>query len=356
MSSTPPPSDSSQDESDTSTNRPVASDELLPPVEPPSARFIVQLFVLPAVIVLFVVLIWLLVTTLATRSEQNPQQIVEVLRSSSQNRWQKANELADMLRLEERYPELKQNTELASDLATLLEEQVEAAETDDNSVQLRYFLCRVLGEFKVDEGLGVLLQAAREDVELDVRREAINALAVLSKHLASEGKQIEHPELVETFAALANDQDDLIRSQTAFALGVIVEQEEADPRLKEELIKLVDDLYLDARFNAALGLARQGSLLAVPPLTEMLDEETLVISLKGETTDAAQTYKRNMVLHNALNAIENVREANPEEDLSELRSALERFIETAPNWETAGNVPPALIERAQEVLAGFRKE
>ena len=35
--------------------RPLVGDELLPPVEPPSAGFIVQLFVIPAVIVLIIV-------------------------------------------------------------------------------------------------------------------------------------------------------------------------------------------------------------------------------------------------------------------------------------------------------------
>ncbi|MGI9429998.1 MAG: hypothetical protein ACR2NM_15155, partial [Bythopirellula sp.] len=165
-----PASEKSPPQSPTAT--PVTADELLPPVEPPSAGFIIQLFVVPAVIVLAVVLLWLLVTTLATQGDQDPTKIVAALRSSNQARWQKADELANMLRLEKRYPELKRNAELASQLAVLLDEEVTAGLDDKNSISLRYYLCRVLGEFYVDDGLEVLLKTARADPERDVRREA----------------------------------------------------------------------------------------------------------------------------------------------------------------------------------------
>ena len=170
------------------------------------------------------VLLWLLVTTLATQGDQDPEKIVAALRGSNQARWQKAEELANMLRLEKRYPELKRNSELAAELAKLLDEEVEAGLDDKNSITLRYYLCRVLGEFYVDDGLEVLLKVAREDPEVDVRREAVNALAVLSNVRANLDPPLglEHPQLVETLTKLANDEVDLIRSQTAFALGVFV--------------------------------------------------------------------------------------------------------------------------------------
>ena len=39
-------------------SRAAAGDDLLPPVEPPSAGFIIQLFVVPALIVLVIVSVW----------------------------------------------------------------------------------------------------------------------------------------------------------------------------------------------------------------------------------------------------------------------------------------------------------
>ncbi len=342
---------------DESNSTPVTGDDLLPPVEPPSAGFIIQLFVVPAVIVLGVVLLWLLVTTLATQGDQDPTKIVAALRGSNQARWQKADELANMLRLEKRYPELKRNAELASQLAQLLDEEVEAGREDKNSISLRYYLCRVLGEFYVDDGVEVLLKTAREDPERDVRREAINALAVLSQVFQDlEPPQVvEHSELVETLTALANDQDDLIRSQTAFALGVFSLSPEADPQLTVELEKLVDDLYSDSRYNAALGLARQGNLRATEAVAEMFDPEALALNTASETSPKLQEFKRNTLLDNALKAAEQLWETNPNADLSELRAAVQNFVDTAEQWKPTP-VPPSLLDRGQKLLARMLSE
>ncbi len=335
---------------------PLTGEELLPPVEPPSGGFILQLFVVPAVIVLAVVLLGLLVTTLATQGDQDPTKIVAALRSSNQARWQKADELANMLRMEQRYPELKHNAELAGQLAGLLEEEVDAGLEDKNSINLRYYLCRVLGEFYVDDGVEVLLKAARVDKERDIRREAINGLAVL-RHAFTKlepPKTLEHPELVETLVALANDKEDLIRSQTAFALGVFALDADVDLRLTAELELLVDDLYSDARYNAALGLARRGSLRAVDAVVEMLDADALIMNTAKEKTPAMQAFKRNTLIDNALKAAQLLLEKNPEVDLVELRDALKQFVESAPGWEPAP-VPSSLIKRAEELLAGAAK-
>ena len=328
------------------------ADEMLPPVEPPNAGFLLQLFVVPAVIVLAVVCLWLLVTSLASSDSQDPEKIVRALRSSNQNRWQQAYELASMLQIEKRYPQLKRNAELAGELAKLLDEEITAGLTDENSVKLRCFLCAALGSFQVEEGLDVLLRAAREDPERDVRRDAINAIAVRAQHLADQKdpQPLRHDELVETFVTLANQPDDLIRSQLAFALGVITLPEDADPRLTVELEKLADDLYADARYNAALALARKGNLRAVEAVAEMLDRDAIAISISREDLPARQTHKRNTILRNALEAVESLLEKNPQVDLPELRTAVERFVETAPEWDHYDKSLEALVDQARELL------
>ncbi len=334
------------------TAAPVSADELLPPIEPPNAGFIIQLFVVPALIVMGVVAMWLLVTTLATQGDQDPVKIVSALRGSNQSRWQKAEELANMLRLEQRYPELKTNSELVVELSKLLDEEVEAGLDDKNSISLRYYLCRVLGEFHVDDGVEVLLKTAKNDNERDVRREAINALAVLSSGLSTldPPKSIEHPELVETFKTLANDEDDLLRSQTAFALGVFAMSPDADPMLMSELELLVDDLYSDARYNAALGLARQGNLKSLAAVAEMFDADALAMSTKKEITPALQAFKRDTLLKNALDAARLLIEKNPGADLANLQDVVKQFAESAAAWEPTP-VPESLVKRARELLA-----
>ena len=351
-------SPSDQPPPDASEPRPLAADELLPPVEPPSASFILQLFVVPAVIVLVVVMLGWVVTSLATSGERDPEEIVAKLRSSSQNRWQEAFELANALRTDQRKPGLKDNEQLASELAKLLDDELTVGRTEDDAVKLRSFLCAALGAFHVDNGLPVLLKVAREDPDDTVRGHAINAIAVLAEDFRTQEppRKFDNDEFVDTFVALANDKNDMVRSQTAFALGVITLAPDSDPRLDEELVKLADDLYPDARYNAATGLARRGNLVAVAPLAEMLDLESLAVSVKGEVSPEMQTRKRNTILKNALDAVVVVKEKNPDANLGELRAALTKFIEEAPGWDQQGKIPPQLVDRAEEVLERLNQD
>jgi hypothetical protein len=356
MSSNPHPPKSHLPESqppefDPRNPPPLAADALLPPVEPPSASFILQLFIIPAVIVLVVVMLGWLVTAMATTSERDPQEIVATLRSSSQTRWQEAFELANSLRTDKEN-KLKTNTALADELAKLLAEEHKAERTDDDSVKLRSFLCAALGAFHVDNGLPVLLDVAATDVDETVRGHAINAIAVLSEEFrtADPPRSLENDNLADTFVELASDESDMVRSQTAYALGVMTLALDADPRLTQELEKLVEDLYPDARYNAATGLARRGSLLAVAPLAEMLDLESLATSLKGEARPDMQTRKRNTILKNALDAVLVVKKKNPDADLTPLKTAVEEFIQAAPQWKKQGAVSEQLVIRAREVL------
>src|SRR3954454_3077499 len=77
-----PPRDVSKD--------PILAD--LPPVEPPSAGFIVQLFVIPAVVVAVVVVVWLLFGKLAG-GERDAMDYVRLLRSPDAN-WRAATRAA----------------------------------------------------------------------------------------------------------------------------------------------------------------------------------------------------------------------------------------------------------------------
>lgn len=349
MSSNP---DTARSESNT---RPLAADELLPPVEPPSAGFLLQLFVVPAVIVLVVVLLGWLVTSLATK-DRDPSEIVAKLRSPSQLRWQEASDLGDMLRMPEVYPEIRNDKQLAAELAQLLNEEVKAGKDDPDSITLRTFLCWALRSFETNEGMPALMTAARDDAEINVRCEAIKAVAVLADdfRLQKLSEGIFNDELIETFVELANDKNDLIRTETAFALGTLVQLPDADPRIQVELEKLVDDLYPYARYNAATALARQGNLLAVAAIEEMLDLESLAVSVKTDKDPAYQTFNRNTILKNALDAVVVIKEKNPDADLSELQNAVQKFIDTAPEWEEQGTVPPQLVDRAKEALEKLR--
>jgi HEAT repeat protein len=347
MSSKPDPA-----EFDPDNPRLLAADELLPPVEPPSASFILQLFVVPAVIVLVVVMLGWLVTAMASANRE-PEAIIANLRSSSQLRWQEASDLGDMLSMPEAYPEIRQSKELATGLAALLEEEVELGRDDPDSITMRTFLCWALRSFGMNEAMEALVKAAKNDQEIHVRCEAIKALAVLADDIRLQDSRdsIFNDELVEALVELANDKHELIRTEIAFALGTFVQLPDADPRLQAELVKLLDDLYPYARYNAATALARQGSLLAVPALEEMLDLESLAVSVKADDDPTFQTFNRNTILKNALQSALNLKEKNPTADLTSLKAAVDEFIEQAPQWQEQGGVPKELIIRAREVRA-----
>lgn len=352
---------------------PYSTDELLPPIEPPSAGFILQLFVIPALIVTVVVLLWLLVESMARGGEQNPDEILRGLRSSNQARFQRAKDLADMLRQPERYPELKSNHDLSQKLAEYLDELVAAGNDAEAEVSMRYFLCTALGEFRVADGLPALVNAAQNDPERDVRRKAINAIAVLAGSLASlkPPQALENEELVAALVELADDQDELVRSETAFAVGVLAAAPDADPRLAATLEELADDTYTDARFNAAIGLANVGSPRAATAVAEMFDPESLEASLSGEQAmtpqvtaralAAQKTYKRNMILHNGVKAAHRLatNTATPAADRAVLAAALAKFIGLAPAMQEPGPVPPELIDamkKTQKSLAAGAPE
>ncbi|MEQ8837040.1 MAG: HEAT repeat domain-containing protein, partial [Lacipirellulaceae bacterium] len=271
------PSEPSQGDR-TNPEGPIAADDLLPPVEPPNAKFIIQLFVTPMVIVASVVGIWLLLQWLANSGDTDPDKIVAALRSSNQARFQQAAELSHMLQAEGRYPELKTNRELVKKLAELLLQQVDEKREGEGDVTMRTFLTRSLGEFHVDDGLPALIATAERDQQRGVRRDAINAIAVLATNVPD----LDRPELVELMRDLADSDDELFRSEAAFALGVLAESPSASTDYRDLLALLAEDFYPDARYNAGVGLARCGDLRAVPVLQEMLDLNALVASVDSE--------------------------------------------------------------------------
>ena len=341
-----------------------SSDELLPPVEPPSAGFIIQLFVIPAVIVAAVVAIWFVIESLARRGEQDPAVIVKALKSNNQARFQQAKDLADMLRLPQRYPEMKVSHDLSHQIAGYVDELVAAGRPEDAEVTMRIFLVTALGEFHVDDGLPALLNAAQNDPERDVRRRAINAIAVLAGAMAGlkPPQSLQSEELAEALLKLADDQDELVRSETTFAIGVVAGTPDADPRLAEKLVELADDPYTDARFNAAAALARLGSPAAPAAVAEMFDADSLASSLSGEKAlteevteealAAQKAFKRNMILSSAIKSTNQLlaTPALPAEAFAPLETAVEGFLKSLEKLQKTGPVPDELVDEAERTL------
>jgi HEAT repeat protein len=303
--------------------RPTLSpDDALPRVEPPTGAFIVQLFVVPAIIVMVIVCIWVLFNWLAHMGS-DPRQYLEQIRKQNANSWIAAHNLAEELRTK---PALRRDADVARELGHMLDESVESGRSNKDDVQVRVFLCRALGEFHVSDGLPALIKAAqtqRREEDLDVRRSALEAIALLVSHVrenASSALPLDESQVVPTVLDASREEHAALREGAAYALGVIG-GEKANSRLAEMLA----DAQPNVRFNAATGLARQGREESIEVLLEMLNVSDLEGVAEEEGTKA-QDFKRALIAINGLRAASQLVDARPELDRSELERAVEQLL------------------------------
>jgi hypothetical protein len=345
---------SKSENSPSSTGRPGAplGMELLPPVETPSAGFILQLFIIPALIVLMVVSVWLLFTWLVHGTSAQPEDLIQGLQGSGVARWQRASELAGMLS-DKHYAEFQNSAAAATKLATILDREIDTASGEDGvqdeAVTLRYFLCRALGEFRVPDGTDVLLKAAttnRDPKEQSIRLGAIEAIAVRAFNLAhlDPPQPLTTPELEPTLFRLASDDDPLVRSETAYALGQL-----GTPACLDRLEAMLDDAYPDARYNAAVALAHHGRAKAVATLVEMLDPSANASDQKAES-DQVRAANRTMTATGALAAAEDLAQQSRDADLSPVVQAIKNLILNGTN------VDPHIVTSAKHTLAVLEQQ
>jgi HEAT repeat protein len=297
----------------------ISPEKALPPVEPPSAGFIVQLFVVPAIIVGIIVMIWLAFNWLAHMGD-NPENYVRALARNNGARWQAAVNLANALRRPG--SKFKSDRNLAMQLSAALESELASPEkTDEADARVRVYLCRALGEFDVADGLPALLHAAggqESEFEIPVRASAVEAIALLAA--GPEAAAIRaNAQVASTLLACSQADDAALRSRAAFALGVLGGQPALD-----RLQRMLHDPIPDVRYNAATGLARHGDARAVDVLAEMLDPARLQLT-ESKADKLAQAYKRPIIYQNALRAVEKLAKADATSDLGLLQSAAARL-------------------------------
>ncbi|MEX2309480.1 MAG: HEAT repeat domain-containing protein [Pirellulales bacterium] len=338
--------------------QPPAGDDLLPPVQPPSAGFIIQLFVVPALIVLVIVAVWLSFNWLVRRTATRPQDLIQGLEQGpSIARWQRASELADMLR-NKRFAEFKRSSEAAGHLARILDREIDhgssAGGMEEGQVTLRYFLTRALGEFEVPEGIDVLLKAAetgRDPREQIVRHGALEAIAVRAFNLRGlePPQALEHPDLEQTLVRLADDEEPNIRSQTAYTLGQI-----GTPKAIDRLALMADDADPDTRYNAAVALAHHGNDKGVATLAEMLDPEELA-TVQRTTNSPTAALNRGVIVQTAMEAAQELSRKNREADLSLVIAALERLAHADPKVLVDAQLPPRVASDARRALEAIAR-
>jgi HEAT repeat protein len=329
--------------------RAISPDDALPPVEPPSASFLVQLFLVPAIIVGIIVTVWLAFHWLAQLGN-DPQAYVRQLRRNTEGRWQAALNLANDLRGPSG-AKLKADPALAGELASILESEVISGRpagggnSAEQSRTLCVYLCRALGEFAVPDAAPPLVARAEATDQPEIARAAVEALAVLATNLAAADKGFTDPGSVSKAVLDATEaQDQGLRSSAAFALGVVGGDE-----ARERLEVLCNDVNDDVRYNAALSLARLGGTAAWETLAEMLSLPDIAVQ-PGDDEAQADRYKRAMVVVNALKGVGLLVDDTAEPPPERITTAVTGLREDAVADVRQG--AGALLRRIERVAAG----
>ncbi len=271
--------------------RPPGEAAELPPVEPPSMGFIVQLFVIPALIVVAIVGVWALFGRLASGRLDVDEVLANLRSQNAHRRWRAAHNLTQLLQADVRSEadgtRLAEDPRVASELAGMLDESLEHPARQPKvrleQLQQQAFLARGLGWFDVpDVVLPVLRRAAltahgppsgdagesEDELGLEVRKSALTSIALIAGRAFEKDRPLSQPELVNDLVTLAADEQEAIRQLATYCLGLLPGDESLG-RLKEALLD-ADDL---TRVNAAVALARNGSSEGLDVFEELLREE-----------------------------------------------------------------------------------
>lgn len=290
--------------------------DVLPPVEPPSVTFLLQLFLIPLLIVSLIVAVWMMFSW-AAQSTTSPRELARDIANGGSGSWQKAVTLAQILSSRDSAAEkLKDDSAVCKSLADVLEKDLQRkltdAESDRQRAQTRMYLARVLGEFRTFDGLPTLLKAATQDdadVDINIRLSALEALAVFAKNVGPE-KLRDDPQVMAALetCSRASDENTVaipgaspdykprgeIRGAAAFVLGVIGGKTALD-----RLAEMLDDAYPNVRYNATGGLCRGGDSRAVKGLREMLNPDNAQAGA-DERSESEREAKRLKVLQTGI--------------------------------------------------------
>lgn len=268
--------------------------EELPPVKPPSAGFIVQLFLIPALIVMAVVAVWALFGRLADSGTDWGQLVAELGSGNEHRRWRAAQELAQLIRNDQLQPPLDreplyQNRQVCEALVKLLNESLEQTTASQDDVLHQEFLARCMGSLQdSSQTLPVLAQAMRPERDVEVRKSALMAVTTIAgekfdKAMGFTGdgsesddnlqrKPLSEPCLADAavldqLRVAAQDTEPVVRHLAAYALANV-----SGPGSMEQLKVMLLDGDRRTRANAVMGLARNGVADAVPELQKLLQD------------------------------------------------------------------------------------
>ncbi|MFO0953124.1 MAG: HEAT repeat domain-containing protein [Isosphaeraceae bacterium] len=291
----------------------------LPPVEAPSAGFIVQLFVIPAIVVLVVIVVWLLFGKLAG-GERDAMEYVRLIRASASN-YRAANRAAfELASLIQNDPKLAADERLVGELTDILEHDLD----DVENAEMTQYVALALGRFNTLEGrsatgqkvdvLAALCRAVEAKYPDPVR---IAAAASLAKHAARLDGKLDDAKAVAALAAAGKSGEPAVRQTATYALGFFG-GEASTQALRAQL----EDADRYVRYNAAVALTRRDDPAALGTLKEMLTTADLDRLIELPSAAEKQTQIEAIELE-ALNALQTVANQGKTELLKSARAEVD---------------------------------
>lgn len=319
--------------------------EELPPVTPPSAGFIVQLFLIPALIVMALVAVWALFGKLADSDNDWKQLTTELSSSNEHRRWRAALGLAQLLQNEQIHPPrdqepLAKNPLVVDSLTKLLSESLASTTNTDEDIRHQEFLARTLAALDDDDKtLPILAEGMKESRNIEVRKSSLMSVAAIAgrhfddatgytaaiaagsevplltaRRLPLTAPTISDSAVVEQLRRSAQDSDPVVRHLAGYALGNV-----SGPESLAQLRVMLTDGNRLAQANAAIGLARNGSVDGVPTMIQLLTTSLTPFeyqpdpAVKGEVApdvvqqaEARHQIEESQVARNCLRAVENL--------------------------------------------------
>jgi len=287
-----------------------ADEPMLPEVQPPSAGFIVQLFLVPAVIVMVIVAVYVLFGRLASGEADWRQLVTDVRSENTHVRWRSALTLAQVLQddalRKEKGQHLASTPEVATALTEVLTQLLKKTTPSEEEAQQTDYMLKAVGLLDVPEvAVPVLLTAAEGSRDREIRKQALNSLAVICGRAFVDRKTpIQMPELTSRIIEISKESELLSRHQAAYILGTLTAPEAVD-----RLTAMLEDSDQMTQVNAAVGLARQNSTLGIPVLERLFGQASKWVldpSAVKNDEQATQHFERVMLVTNGMLAIQNL--------------------------------------------------
>jgi hypothetical protein len=303
----------------------------LPPVEPPSAAFIVQLFVVPAVIVAAVIGVYLLFGRLAASDVDWRELVVDLRSTNPHTRWRGAHGLAQLLEADalrtrqsaskpdEPKPEssepnavaapvpIARDPELARELAATLSQELDRPEESEEQQRLVEYLIKSVGWMDVPAEVLPTLRRGLESGQDDwVIQQSLIAIGMVCGRASERGTAVDDAALVDDLLRIVAERTGVLRHLATYDLGFL-----ANPEAQSRLSALLGDEDPLTRINAAVGLARQGSSAALSIFEGVLRDaggQTFDPSQVGEEAAAYAYFERVQQVTNSLAAVATLKE------------------------------------------------